>query len=151
MSFLKSVFSSGAKDILSGAEKILDKVITNDGEKSSAKKALTEVVLKSLNSIYSNQKEIIVKEISGNWLQRSWRPIIMLSFGFIVVYAYFIEPAFIQPEIPVSDTLNDNFWGLLKLGLGGYVMGRSAEKIVKTVTTNIDIPFLKKKDRKNIF
>ena len=76
------------------------------------------------------QTEIIVAEAKGNWLQRSWRPILMLSFGFIVIYVKFIGPLFGLP-IP---TLEVEFWELLKIGIGGYVVGRSAEKIAKGVT-----------------
>ncbi|MGV8134072.1 MAG: hypothetical protein AB2L20_02570 [Mangrovibacterium sp.] len=36
---------------------------------------------------------------------------------------------------------------IIELGLGGYVIGRSVENISKTVTRNIDLSFLKKKDR----
>jgi hypothetical protein len=30
--------------------------------------------------------------------------------------------------------LENEFWELLKIGIGGYVVGRSAEKIAKSVT-----------------
>ena len=78
------------------------------------------------------QTEIIVTEAKGNWLQRSWRPILMLAFGFIVIYIKFIAPLFnlTTPE------LENEFWNLLQLGIGGYVIGRSAEKISKNVTFN---------------
>ena len=33
---------------------------------------------------------------------------------------------------------------------GGYVVGRSVEKVATTVTKNVDMPFLKKKNRSNI-
>jgi len=95
----------------------------------------------------------LVTEARGNWLQRSWRPILMLAFGFIVVYAYFFEPAFLlnEGEHGIANTLNPNFWGLLKLGVGGYIIGRSTEKVASTVTSRVDIPFLRKKDRNKYY
>ena len=61
------------------------------------------------------------KEAQGNWLQRSWRPIIMLVFATIVLIGTFFD-------LPIlSDT--SRFWDLLEIGIGGYVIGRSAEKI----------------------
>ncbi len=149
MSIFQKLFHSGAKDIINGAEKVLDKVVTSDEEKMKAKNELSEIVFNALDQLYDNQKSIVELEAKGNWLQRSWRPILMLSFGFIVIYAYFIEPAFVDTDKPIADTLNDNFWGLLKIGMGGYIIGRSAEKISRTVTANIDMPFLRKKDRKD--
>lgn len=147
LEILNKLFSSGANKILKTGGSIIDNLTTSDSEKSNAKKELTEVVLNSLNNLQNAQKEIILAEAKGSWLQRSWRPIVMLSFAFIVVYAYFIEPAFLNAVKPINESLNENFWALLKLGLGGYVVGRSAEKIATTVTKNIDIPFIKKKNR----
>jgi hypothetical protein len=76
------------------------------------------------------QTEIIVTEAKGNWLQRSWRPMLMLAFGFIVIYVKFLAPVFnlTIPELEIE------FWELLKIGIGGYVVGRSAEKISKNIT-----------------
>ena len=78
------------------------------------------------------QTEIIVAEANGNWLQRSWRPILMLCFGFIVMYVKFIAPLF---ELPIPPLENEGV-DLLLWGIGGYVVGRSAEKIskIRTIT-----------------
>ena len=76
------------------------------------------------------QADIIIAEAKGNWLQRSWRPLLMLAFGFIVIYVKFIAPLF-DLRIP---ELENEFWNLLQLGIGGYVVGRSAEKISKNIT-----------------
>jgi hypothetical protein len=78
------------------------------------------------------QTEIVLAEANGNWLQRSWRPILMLAFGFIVIYVKFIAPLFQLPIPP----LENEFWNLLQLGIGGYVVGRSAEKIAGNITIN---------------
>ena len=65
----------------------------------------------------------------------------MLAFGTIVIIACFYNVKL--NEVP------DQFWGLLKIGIGGYIGGRSLEKITSKVTENVDLTFLKKKDRKN--
>jgi hypothetical protein len=74
------------------------------------------------------QTDVIITEAKGNWLQRSWRPILMLAFGFIVIYVKFIAPLFGLPIPP----LENEFWNLLQLGIGGYVIGRTGEKMIKT-------------------
>jgi len=150
MKLFSRLFSKGASDILDGASNVLDRVVTNDQEKMQAKNEISQIVLNALNQLNSAQKEVLLKEMDGNWLQKSWRPIIMLSFGFIVVYAYFLQPAFFPNATDVANTLKPEFWELLKLGLGGYVIGRSVEKVSKNVTANVDMPFLKKKDRKDV-
>lgn len=151
MNFLSKIFSKGAKDIISEGGKIVDNLSTSDDEKLKAKNELSNIVFNALNSVQNAQKEIIMSETSGNMLQRSWRPIVMLSFAFIVVYSYFIQPAFFPNAISLTDKLLPEFWELLKIGLGGYVIGRSAEKIAGTVTKNVDMPFIRKKDRKDIY
>lgn len=68
---------------------------------------------------------IIMAEAQGqSWLQRSWRPITMLVFLALVVCDSFGLLAF---------RLADEAWTLLQIGLGGYVVGRSAEKVVPKV------------------
>jgi len=137
------------KETIDSVGNVLDNVITNSEEKSAAKKELTEVVLNSLNTLADAQKEVLVTELKGNKLQRNWRPIVMLSFAFIVVYHYFLQPvlgAWLTNLKPIE--LPGQFWTLLEIGIGGYVIGRSVEKVAGTVTKNIDMPFLRKKDRK---
>ncbi|MDE5422437.1 holin family protein [Ancylomarina sp. DW003] len=151
MNFLSKIFSKSAKNILADGGRIIDQISTSDEEKMKAKNDLSNIVFTALNEIQSAQKDIIMSETQGGKLQRSWRPLVMLAFAFIVVYSYFIQPAFFPKAISMADQLEPEFWQLLKLGLGGYVIGRSAEKIAGSVTKNIDLPFLRKKDRKNIY
>jgi len=74
------------------------------------------------------QTEIIVAEAKGNWIQRSWRPILMLAFGFIVIYVKFLAPLF---DLTIPE-LENEFWNLLQIGIGGYVIGRTGEKMMKS-------------------
>ena len=116
------------KDLLGG----LDKLFTSKEEKIKAENVIKQILIEKQLELQKMQTEIIVTEEKGNWLQRSWRPILMLAFGFIVIYVKFIAPLFnlTTPE------LENEFWNLLQLGIGGYVIGRSAEKISKNVTFN---------------
>tara|TARA_R100001244_G_scaffold11723_1_gene13880 strand:+ start:194 stop:613 length:420 start_codon:yes stop_codon:yes gene_type:complete len=122
---------------------IIDNVFTNDEEKSTAKKQLTEVVLKSLNDVAAVQGEVIKTEMKGNWLQKSWRPLTMLVMVFILVCKWF---GWTNADIPLE--LEVELMGLLKIGIGGYIGGRTLEKVATKVTENVDMPFLKKKNRK---
>ena len=119
---------SVVKDLMSG----LDKLFTSKEEKILAENAIKQILVQKQLELQKMQTEIIVTEAKGNWLQRSWRPILMLAFGFIVIYVKFLAPLF-DFRIP---ELEDEFWNLLQLGIGGYVVGRSAEKISKNITIN---------------
>ena len=72
---------------------------------------------------------VINTEMQGNWLQRSWRPILMLSLVLIIINNYLLFPYF--PESLTMLDLPDKLWNLLTIGVGGYVAGRSIEKAVK--------------------
>ncbi len=121
---------------------IVDGLTTSDEEKSTAKAKLSEIVLDSLNRISEAQSEVLKTEMKGNFLQRSWRPITMLCFVVLLVIRW---TGISTHAIDLS--LEMQLMEIIKIGLGGYVFSRSAEKISETITKNIDIPFLKKKDR----
>lgn len=123
----------GGEKLVSGIGEAFDKNFTNAEERLNAKTNLLKEFNSHLTHLYTLQSEVIKIETQGNKLQRSWRPIVMLAFAFIVVYAYFIQPAFFPNQIAVSETIPPYFWDLLKIGLGGYVIGRSGEKIAKEV------------------
>ena len=80
------------------------------------------------------QTQIIVAEATGqSWLQRNWRPILMLSIVAIVVNNYLLVPYLRLYNVSVTLLdLPERLWDLMTLGVGGYVAGRSAEKIVET-------------------
>jgi len=110
--------------------KVIDNLFTSEEERLKAKNEVFKVLQEQQLELQKLQTEIILAEANGNWLQRSWRPILMLAFGFIVIYVKFIAPLFSLPIPP----LENEFWNLLQLGIGGYVVGRSAEKIANNIT-----------------
>lgn len=74
--------------------------------------------------------QVVQAEAKGeSWLQRNWRPLMMVWFG-ILVGGYWFG---FTPENLSEDAILSLF-GLIKLGLGGYVLGRSVEKITKELT-----------------
>lgn len=144
-----NVIANAVEGTVSSIEKIIDNTVTTDAEKLDRKNQLTKLVLDSANQAAAIQASIIINEANGSKLQRNWRPIVMLAFAFVVVYTYFLQPvgmAFSEKLIPVE--IPDRFWSLLEIGIGGYVIGRTVEKVTTDVTKNIDITTLRKKDRK---
>lgn len=75
--------------------------------------------------LLDSQMQIIKAEAQGNsWMQRNWRPITMLTFLALVVCDSFgWLPNRLAPEA----------WVLLQIGLGGYVAGRSLEKLAPSI------------------
>lgn len=123
--------------VLDGVFSLIDKGIEDKDEANKLKAELDTVFknadLTEFTETLRAQSSIIVAEAKGeSWLQRSWRPLIMLLFGIIILNNYILNPWLaamfsidIVMEIPI------HMWSLLKLGIGGYVAGRSIEKAVK--------------------
>ncbi len=87
------------------------------------------------SDIVNAKASIIVAEAQGaSWIQRSWRPITMLSFVFIIFNNYVFVPYAValtgDDVIPMLD-IPPGMWSLLTVGIGGYIGGRSYEKTVK--------------------
>jgi|TARA_B110001452_G_C15189528_1_gene413052 hypothetical protein len=127
---MKKILNFLTGNVLKEIGKVIDNIFTNDEERQLAKNQLVQIIQQKELELQKMQTDIIVAEANGNWLQRSWRPILMLAFGFIVIYVKFIAPLF-DLKIP---ELEEDFWNLLQIGIGGYVIGRSAEKIADKVT-----------------
>lgn len=125
MNPLDSVFNLGSN--------ILDKFFPDKDEANKAKIALLEMKQNGELAVLQAQSGIIVAEAnSEHWLAANWRPITMLTFVFIIANNYIIYPylSLFFDNAPVLDIPPD-MWDLLKLGLGGYVVGRSVEKGIK--------------------
>lgn len=114
------------------AAKLIDELHTSEEEKLNAKTQMlgvqTSLVMEVLNheaEIMQMKSNVIMAEAQGEgWLQRSWRPITMLTFLVLVVCDCFGLLTF---------RLSSEAWVLLQLGLGGYVVSRGGEKIVKSM------------------
>lgn len=104
-------------------------------EKDEAAQAMQQLALQAQAA--SDAANIVRAEAqSANWLTAAWRPLTMLFFvGLIGCRVFGFTSAH------VTDAEYMQLWGLVKLGLGGYVIGRSVEKtagpIVTAVTTAI--------------
>jgi len=126
--------------IFKPAAELIDNMHTSEEEKLVQKAVLLELQTKFLQdglqyelAQLEAKAAIITAEVkSDHFLTSTWRPITMLTFLALVVCDQFGLLTF---------RLADDAWTLLQLGLGGYVVGRSVEKVVPAITQA-----LKKKD-----
>ena len=144
MSFMAIV--SGLSGLFNSVFKGIDSISTSDEERLKWKTELTKYQVDLTSKVMEMemvflkaQSSVLKAEMQhGNWLTRSWRPLVMLMFsGFIVWFG--IGTAF---EIPVpSEAFVNSMMTLIKIGMGGYILGRSGEKIAVNV-----VGALKKKE-----
>ena len=126
----------GVLDFLSGIVKpitnLIDNLTTTDEERGKLQNELTKIeneflgkALEYESKLLDAQSRVVEAEAKGqSWLQRNWRPITMLTFLVLVVFDCF---GFLKFR------LSNEAWLLLQIGLGGYVVGRTGEKIVEKI------------------
>ena len=119
-------------NIFKPAANLVDELHTSDEERLDAKSKMLEVQAAAMQQVFDYETQALTARAnivnseasSGNLLASSWRPITMLTFLVLAV----------GDSLGLLATpLRDEAWMLLQLGLGGYVVGRSGEKIAQTI------------------
>jgi len=114
--------------LLGGLFGLIDKAVEDKDQAARIKADLQTQVLGGQLKELEAAASIIVAEAGGeSWLQRNWRPLLMCLFGLIVANNFLVVPLFGTPSAEIPPDM----WDLLKLGVGGYVLGRSAEKGIR--------------------
>ena len=125
-----------------GAVAPLAKILFSTIEKSVPDKDLQAKLKSDLQTqlLQSNTQEltaaakIIEAEAKAGWFASSWRPLLMYVLIFILVWNYVIGPVIkMFTGAVISFELPGDVWSLLQIGLGGYVVGRSAESVARTM------------------
>ncbi len=114
-------------------DKVAGNLFPDPVARAKASQELMVELLKYQSTIDNAAGQIIKAEASsGNWLASSWRPITMLTFVSLIVARMF---GYTAEGITEAEYLE--LWSLVKLGLGGYVVGRSVEKIAPGITAAV--------------
>lgn len=136
LSFIGQVFKPAAD--------LVDSLHTSDEERLQMKAVMLEQQINMLTyaldyetkQLEAKSRIIEAEARSEHWITATWRPITMLSFvAAVLAYWFGLTPDEIPPKAI------DNMFLLVQIGLGGYVVGRSAEKVIPGV-----VGALKKKD-----
>ena len=125
-----------------GAIAPLAKILFNTIEKAVPDKDLQEKLKAQLQTqlLQSHTQElqaasrIVEAEAKAGWFASSWRPLLMYVLIFILVWNYVIGPVIkVFLGAVITFELPGDVWTLLNVGLGGYVVGRSAESVARTM------------------
>jgi len=103
---------------------IVDDVVEDKDAANNLKFQIQKQLIETKSSELEAQAKIVLAEAQGSWLQRNWRPLLMVTFAGLVVAHWF---GFTAPDIPES--VQNSLLNIVIVGVGGYVMGRSAEKV----------------------
>ena len=119
-------------DLLESGMKLAGKFITDKDKLAEYEAAFKQSLLSHEQAIMQTQASVINAEATGeSWLQRNWRPIVML-FLTGLVWAHWL--GFTAENI--TDPIVSDMLSIVQVGLGGYVVGRSGEKIMAAYKGN---------------
>ena len=137
MGGLLKILGGPITELVKGIGGVIDSVSTTSEEKLAAQAKLFELqaafqakLLEADASFAAEQAKVVIAETqSESWLTRNWRPILMLTFTYIIAHNFVIAPIFSAPKVDIPPDM----WELLKLGIGGYIGGRSLEYVAEQV------------------
>jgi hypothetical protein len=112
---------------------ILGKVVGNlfpdPEQKAKAEAEMMKALLAHQAEIEGAAAKIIQTEAaSSHWLAANWRPLTMLVFVCLIVARWF---GWAAPNLSEAEYVK--LWSIVEFGLGGYVVGRSVEKIAPSI------------------
>jgi hypothetical protein len=108
---------------------LIDRFFPDPAQKAQANLALLEMAQKGELAELTGRMEIVKTEAaSEHWLAANWRPLLMLTFGGLIVARWF---GWAAPNLSEAEYLK--LWSIVELGIGGYVIGRSAEKVLPSI------------------
>lgn len=104
-------------------------------KRANAKHAFVTELIGEAQAIELAAADIVKTEAaSSHWLAANWRPLTMVTFVGLVVARMF---GWTAPGLSEAEALH--LWDIIELGLGGYVVGRTAEKLVPSITDAIKV------------
>ena len=112
----------------------VDKAVADKDLAAKLKADLQTQMLQSHTQELQAAAKIVEAEAKAGWFSASWRPLLMYVLIFILIWNYVLGPVilfFFKASITI--TLPGDVWTLLQIGLGGYVVGRSAESVARTM------------------
>lgn len=124
--FIASIFKPAAD--------LVDNLHTSDEERLKLRNEIQKMQFKMQEKVLDYETKLMetrgniisAEAKSDHWLVACWRPITMLTFTGLIVARWMGWSA---PNM--TPELEEKLFSIIQVGLGGYVVGRSGEKIAK--------------------
>lgn len=117
--------------IIGPVSSLISEYIEDPDKQAEFEYRLRSELLNHEANLVNASRDIVVAEAQGeSWLQRNWRPLTMISFVAILANNYILVPWLLALGVDTVAVLEmpAEFFTLLTVGLGGYVVGRTMEK-----------------------
>lgn len=114
---------------------IINKIIPDPKQQAEAKAEMMTIIAEAQAEEMKAKSAVVVAEAKGeSWMQRNWRPVLMFTFIAIIINNFLLLPYMIALGVPLPTLeLPSQMWYLLSIGVGGYIAGRSGEKITNNI------------------
>lgn len=110
---------------------IVGSLFPDPTEKAKAEAEAMRQLLAHQGEIEAAAAKIIQTEAaSTHWLAANWRPLTMITFTALIVARWM---GWVAPNLSEAEYLR--LWSIIEFGLGGYVVGRSVEKVAPAIAT----------------
>ena len=112
---------------------VVDKSVSDKDLKEKLKAEISQQLLTNDSKELQAAAYIIQTEAgSKHWLTATWRPALMWICIIVIFNNYILMPfANIIFGTSIELSIPDPMWNLLTIGVGGYIAGRSGEKIAE--------------------
>lgn len=114
-------------------DNVLGRFFEDKDKAAEAAQELRMAMLEHEQTAQQVARDVVVAEAkSEHWVTSAWRPLVMIMFAVMIGNNYIIAP-YLDAIFGTSVMFDmpDQAWNLLSVGLGGYVVGRSAEKTMR--------------------
>jgi len=121
---------------------VVKRILPEDKDKAAdIERELNMALMQNNAAIEQAAASVINAEAkSEHKITATWRPILMLTITAIVGWNFLVAPLVelamamaTGNNIPLAIPLPKELWNLLMIGTGGYIIGRSGEKIAKNI------------------
>lgn len=109
---------------------------------AEARAEVEKVVAATIEQVASTEiqarRDVLIAELRGeSWLQRNWRPIVALtaffSYWFVIIAYPFLHAWDWLPPVRFGEVGLQNMFWLTTVAVGGYIGGRTVEKVVRSI------------------
>jgi hypothetical protein len=135
MALLARLFAGPVLDaVMEAFRTVQSRKMSETQARAEVEKALMNALRGMETAAIEARGKALLAEISGeSWLQRNWRPVVALTAFFsywhiIVVIPHLVSWGWMAPPRFGERGLENLFW-LTTICAGGYIAGRTAEKI----------------------
>ncbi len=108
---------------------VIDKAVPDKDLAEKIKAEANRQILDNDSKSLELAASIITAEAkSEHWLTSTWRPLVMLTFTGLIVLRW------LGLTVDIPAEIEQELWSVVQLGIGGYTIGRSGEKIATTMS-----------------